>query len=51
MILANDPIMSGRLIVLFRRLKHQNPSTGEDLIHRGGIIFFGHQEGIGATYK
>ena len=36
--LANDPIMSGTSIRSFRHLKHQNPSTGDDLIHSSGII-------------
>ena len=35
--LANDPIMSRRLIWLFRNLKHQNLSTGDDFIHSHGI--------------
>ena len=37
--LAIDPIMSGRLILLFRHLKQQNLSTGDDFIHSSGIIF------------
>ena len=39
-LLANDPIMSGRLIWSFRHLKNQNLSTGDDFIHSSGIIFF-----------
>ena len=31
--------MSGRLIQLFRPLKHKNPSTGDDFINSSGIIF------------
>ena len=31
-LLANDPIMSGRSIWLFKHLKHQNLSTGDDFI-------------------
>ena len=31
---ANDPIMSGRLIQLFRHLEHQNPSIISDSIGR-----------------
>ena len=37
--LANDTIMLGTSIWSFRHLKHQNPSTGDDFIHRSGIIF------------
>ena len=37
--LANDPIISGRLIRSFRHIKHQNLSTGDDFIHSSGIIF------------
>ena len=36
--LANDPIMQERLIQLFRHLKHQNLSTGDDFIYRSGIF-------------
>ena len=38
MSLANDAIMSGRSIWLFRHLKHQNMSTGDDYIYSSGII-------------
>ena len=31
-LLVNDPIMSGRLIQLFRHLEHQNPSIISDSI-------------------
>ena len=37
--LANDPIMSGRLIPLLRHLKHQNMSTSDDFIDSSGKIF------------
>ena len=37
--LANDPIKSGSLIQLYRHLKHQNLSTGDDHINGSGIIF------------
>ena len=37
--LANNPIMSGRLIPLFRHLKHLNLFTGDDFIHSSKIIF------------
>ena len=36
--LANDPIMSGISIWLFRHLKYQNLSTGDDFIHSSEII-------------
>ena len=36
---ANEAIMLGTLIQLFRHLKHQNPSTGDDFIYISGIIF------------
>ena len=36
--LANDPIMMGRLIGLFRHLEHQNPSTISDSIGRARIV-------------
>ena len=36
--LANNPIMSGRSIRLFRQLKHQNLSTGDDFINSSRII-------------
>ena len=38
-LLANDPIMLGKLIQSFRHLKHQNLSTGDDFIYSSGIIF------------
>ena len=38
--LQNDPIISGRLILMFRHLKHQNLSTDDDFIQSSGIIFF-----------
>ena len=38
-LLANDPIMAGRLIQSFRHLKHQILSTGDDFIYSSGIIF------------
>ena len=37
--LANDPMISGRSILSFRHLKHQNMSTGDDFIYSSGIIF------------
>ena len=37
--LANNPIMRGRSIQLFRHLKYQNLSTGDDFIHCSGMIF------------
>ena len=37
--LANDPIMSGRLILSFKHLEHQNLSTGDDFIQSSGLIF------------
>ena len=37
--LANDPIMLGRSIQLFKNLENQNLSTGDDFIHSSGIIF------------
>ena len=37
--LANDQEMSGRSIRLFRHLKHQNLSTGDDFIYSSGIVF------------
>ena len=37
--LANDLIMSGTSIQLFRHLKHQNLSTGDDFIYSSGIFF------------
>ena len=37
--IANDPIISGRLIRLFRHLKHQNLSTCDDFFHISGITF------------
>ena len=36
--LANDSIMSGTLIRLFRHLKHQNVSTGDDFIYNCEMI-------------
>ena len=36
--LANDPIMSGRLIRLFRHLEHQNPSIISDSIGRARMV-------------
>ena len=39
MLLANDLIMSKRSIWLFRHLKHQNLSTGDDFIKSSRIIF------------
>ena len=36
--LANDPIMSGTSIRLFRHLKHQNLSTGDDFIYNSGFL-------------
>ena len=36
--LKNDPIMSGRLIRMFKHLKHQNLSTDDDFIHTRQII-------------
>ena len=38
-LLANDPIMLGKLIQSFRHLKHQNLSTGDDFIYSSGIFF------------
>ena len=38
-LLANDPIMLGKLIQSFRHLKHQNLSTGDDFIYSSVIIF------------
>ena len=35
--LANNLIMSGRLIWSFRHLKHQNLPTGNEFIHQGSI--------------
>jgi len=53
--LANDPIISSRLIQLFRHLKHQNLSTVEYFIYSSGISclvdFFCHQGGSGATSR
>ena len=37
--LENDPVMSGRLIRLFRHLKHQNLSAGDDFFYSGRKIF------------
>ena len=37
-LLANDPIMLGKLIQSFRHLKHQNLSTGDDFIYSSGFI-------------
>ena len=37
--LAKDLIMLGTLIQLFRHLKHQNLSTGDDFFYGSGIIF------------
>ena len=37
--LPNDPILSERSIRLFRHLKHQNLSIGDDFIYSSGIIF------------
>ena len=37
--LANDPFMLGGLIRLYRHLKQQNLSTGDDFINSSGIIF------------
>ena len=39
MLLVNDPIMLDTLVLLFRHLKHQNLSTGDDFIYSSGIIF------------
>ena len=36
--LANDPIMLGRSIWLFRPPKHKNLSTGDEFIHNSGIF-------------
>ena len=48
-LLANDPILLGRLILSFKHLKHQNLSTGNDFIHGSGIFFsfiFVHQGAV-----
>ena len=37
--LTNNSIISGRLIWLYRHLKLQNPSTGDDFINGSVIIF------------
>ena len=37
--LATNPIMSERLILLLRHLKHQNMSTSDDFIDSSGKIF------------
>ena len=37
--LANNPVMLGTLMQLFRHLKHQNLSTGDDFIQISGMIF------------
>ena len=37
--LANNLIMSGKLLQSFRHQKHQNLSTGDDFINSCGMIF------------
>ena len=38
--LANNTIILGRSIYLFRHLKYQNLSTGDDFIHNNGMILW-----------
>ena len=47
--LANDPIMSGRLIKSVRHLEHQNPSSNSRDDFASSI--FGYQRGIGTSCK
>ena len=48
--LANNAIISDTSIWLFRHLKHQNLSTGDDFIYSSGIIclvpFLGTREAV-----
>ena len=39
-LLAKDSVMSHTSIRLFRHLKHQNLSTGDNIIYSSRIIFF-----------